>query len=121
MQGISGRAYTPSNPLLNAAAEPNSRNAPFQLTTDLRLNHSIGVGGRRLDFSVTGTNIFNNYLIYRVDPQTGRGRVWGVGSYDLPPSFANSDAGTFLRQSEVDDPSNYGPGAQWRVSLDYDF
>ena len=21
----------------------------------------------------------------------------------------------------ADDPSNYGPGAQWRLSLDYDF
>ena len=122
VQGLSGRAYTPYNPAFpNQAVKPNSKNALFQITTDLRVNRSIGVGGRRLDFSVTGTNIFNNYLIYRVDPQTGRGRVWGVGSYDLPPSYANSPAGYYLKQSEVDDPSNYGPGAQWRLALDYDF
>jgi len=121
VQGISGRAYTPSTLLSNQAAEPNSRNAPFQLTTDVRFNRSIGLGGRRLDFSITGTNIFNNYLIYRVDPETGRGRVWGVGTYDLPPGLANSESGTFTRQSQVDDPSNYGPGGQWRLALDYDF
>jgi hypothetical protein len=121
VQGESGRAYTPENPNSNAAAEPNSKNAPFQLTTDIRVNRSIGIGGRRLDLSVTGTNIFNNYLIYRVDPQTGRGRVWGVGSYAFPPNYANSDAGTYTRQSQVDDPSNYGTGAQWRMALDYDF
>jgi len=122
IQGESGRAYTPYDPnSTNPSAEPNSRNAPFQITTDLRLNRSIGMGGRRLDFSVTGTNIFNNYVIYRVDPQTGRGREWGVGTYAFPPSFANSDAGTFTRQSEVDDPSNFGPGGQWRVAIDYDF
>jgi hypothetical protein len=122
IQGESGRAYTPYDPnSTNPSAEPNSRNAPFQITTDLRINRSIGLGGRRLDLSVTGTNIFSNYVIYRVDPQTGGGRVWGVGSYAFPPGYANSDAGTFTRQSEVDDPSNYGPGGQWRVALDYDF
>jgi hypothetical protein len=56
-----------------------------------------------------------------VDPETGRGRVWGVGTYDLPPGLANSESGTFTRQSQVDDPSNYGPGGQWRLALDYDF
>src|SRR5262249_56391228 len=122
VQGESGRAYTPYDPnSANPSAEPNSRNAPFQLTTDLRINRSIGLGGRRLDFSLTGINIFNNYLIYRVDPQTGRGRVWGVGSYDLPPSYMNSIPGIYQKQKEVDDPSNYGPGAQWRLALDYDF
>ncbi len=122
VQGVSGRAYTPYNPLFpNQAVQPFSKNAPFQITTDVRIDRSVGIGGRRLDLSVTGTNIFNNYLINRVDPQTGHGRVCGVGSYDLPPSFMNSPAGTYLKQSEVDDPSNYGPGAQWRLSLDYDF
>jgi hypothetical protein len=120
VQGLSGRAYTPSNPLSNQSAEPNSKNAPFQLTTDLRLNRSIPVVGRRLDFSLTGTNIFNNYLINRVDPVTGRGRVWGAGSYD-PTLFPNTFNNAFLKQSDVDDPSNYGPGGQWRLALDYDF
>jgi hypothetical protein len=110
VQGVSGRAYTPSV----QASEPYSKNAPFQLTTDLRLNRYVSVGGRRLDFSVTGTNIFNNYLIYRVDSETGRGIVYGVGSY--PTSITNSQ-----KQGSVDDPSNYGPGSQWRLSLDYDF
>src|SRR5262249_38569255 len=81
VQGESGRAYTPVNPAFpNEVVQRNSKNAPFQVTTDVRIDRSVGIGGRRLDVSVTGINIFNNYLIYRVDPQTGRGRVWGVGS-----------------------------------------
>ena len=120
VQGVSGRAYTPSNPLSNQAAEPNSANGLFQLTTDVRFNRSIGVGVRRLDLSVSGTNVFNNYLIQRVDPVTGRGRVWGAGSYDTA-LFPNPLNDYYLKQSVVDDPSNYGPGAQWRVALDYDF
>ena len=69
--------------------------------------------------SLAGTNIFNNHIINRVDRVTGEGRVWGVGQYD-PAIFARRDR---LRHgsSQVDDPSNYGPGAQWRLALDYDF
>ncbi len=122
VQGVSGRAYTPSDPLSGQAAEPNSANGLFQLTTDLRINRSIGLGSRRLDVSLTGTNIFNNYLINRVDPVTGRGRVWGAGLYD--PAVVgglSSDEEAYLRQSAVDDPSNYGAGGQWRLALDYDF
>jgi hypothetical protein len=79
----------------------------------------VRLGSRRIDFSVAGTNIFNNYVINRVDRVTGHGRVWGYGEYDpFNPVFGAND---FVRTSEVDDPSNYGPGAQWRFSLDYDF
>ena len=120
IQGVSGRAYTPSNPLSEQAAEPNSKNAPFQLTTDLRLNRSFGTGRRRFDLSLLGTNIFDNHIINRVDPVTGLGRVWGAGSYD-PALFPGVENNTYIRQSQVDDPSNYGPGAEWRLQLDYDF
>jgi hypothetical protein len=41
-----------------------------------------------------------------------------VGEYD-PALFPTIDE--YTKVSEVDDPSNYGPGAQWRFSLDYDF
>jgi hypothetical protein len=118
VQGTSGRAYTPQNPLSNQAAEPNSRNGLFQTTTDVRVNRFFQLGARRLDVSLTGTNVFNNYLINRVDRVTGRGRVWGVGEYD-PALYPKIDA--YTRTSEVDDPSNYGPGAEWRLAIDYDF
>ena len=75
---------------------------------------------RRLDFSVVGLNIFSNHIINRIDPVTGLGRVWGVGSYD-PVLYPLTEDNTYLKQSAVDDPSNYGPGAQWRLQLDYDF
>ncbi|HEY2954732.1 MAG TPA: TonB-dependent receptor [Candidatus Eisenbacteria bacterium] len=120
IQGTSGRAYTPSNPLSTQAAEPNSKNGPFQITTDVRLNRAFPWGDRRLDVSFTGTNVFSNYIVNRVDPVSGRGRVWGVGSYD-PDLFPNTRGDHYLQQQQVDDPSNYGPGAQWRVALDYDF
>jgi hypothetical protein len=63
-------------------------------------------------------NAFDNHLIYRVDRITGHGRVWGVGQYD-PNRPGGVDE--FTKVSQVDDPSNYGPGRQWRLSFDYDF
>ena len=86
----------------------------------MRLNRSVHVFSRRLDISVVGVNIFSNHLINRIDPVTGRGRVWGVGSYD-PVLYPLTKDNEYLKTSAVDDPSNYGDGVQWRFSLDYDF
>ena len=119
VEGQSGRPYTPENSHGDASGAPNSKNALFQMTTDMRVNRAFGLGVRRVDLSLAGTNIFGNHLISRVDPQTGRGRVWGTGSYDPTNPFLNVDE--YTRISVVNDPSNYGPGAQWRLSLDYDF
>jgi hypothetical protein len=118
LQAQSGRPYTPINSLGEDTAEPYSNNALFQNTVDMRINRWFQIGGRRLDVSVQATNLFNNRLIYRVDRVTGRGRVWGVGEYD-PSVFPAVDEETKVR--EVDDPSNYSTGRQWRLSLDYDF
>ncbi len=118
-QGLSGRPYTPADLRGDASGSPNSKNALFQITTDVRVNRYVRIGGRRLDLSLAGTNVFGNQLIYRVDPQTGRGRVFGDGSYDPENPFL--DVNDYVRVSQLGDPSNYGPGAQWRLSLDYDF
>jgi outer membrane receptor for ferrienterochelin and colicin len=119
LQGQSGRAYTPVfGPTSNQAAEQNSRNGLFQITTDLKLNHFFRFGGQRLDLGLAGLNVFNNRIINRVDGVTGGGRVWGVGEYD-PRVFNNLT--DYVKESQVDDPSNYGPRARWRVTLDYDF
>lgn len=118
IQGESGRAYTPINIYSAQAAEPYSKNAIFQITTDMRVNRFFRVGDRRLDLSLSGTNIFRNHLINRVDAVTGMGRVWGKGQYN-PTVFSGVD--DYVRVSQADDPSNYGPGAQWRLALDYDF
>jgi hypothetical protein len=119
VQGQSGRAYTPQDPTgLITIGEPNSKNAPVQFTTDAKLNRWFQMFDRRFDLSLQGTNIFDNRLIYRVDPITGDGYVWGKGQYD-PSHIATIN--DYTRLSEVDDPSNYGPGAQWRLSLDVDF
>jgi hypothetical protein len=119
IQGISGRAYTPLNNSLEPRGEENSTNGPFQVTTDLKLNHAVTLAGRKLDLSLAGTNIFSNHIINRIDAITGRGRIWGVGSYD--PDNPELNVNYRTRQQAVDDPSNYGPGAQWRLALDYDF
>jgi hypothetical protein len=118
--GESGRAYTPETVLSTQSAEPYSRNAPFQMTTDLRMNRRFRVAGRRFDVGIAVTNIFNEHVINRVDRITGLGRVWGEGEYDenVFPELVGND---FVRVGQVDDPSNYGPGRQWRFSLDYDF
>lgn len=119
VQGSSGRAFTPVfGPGSNQSAEPFSRNGPFQVTADVRVNRFFRFGGRRMDLSVAGLNIFGTRIINRVDRVTGEGRVWGVGEYD-PSVFPVTE--NFTRVAEVDDPSNYGPPAQWRISLDYDF
>jgi hypothetical protein len=118
VQGQSGRAYTPINPFSTQAAEPYSKNGLFQTTVDARVNRWFRIGAHRLDVSLAGTNIFQNHIVNRVDRVTGRGRVWGVGEYD-PTVFP--DVNDYVRVAEVDDPSNYGPGAQWRLALDYDF
>ncbi len=119
VQGLSGRPYTPANERGDASAAPNSKNAKFQTTTDLRINRWFQLGKQRLDLSLAATNVFNAYVIYRVDPMTGLGRVWGEGSYDPGNPFL--DVNDYVRTSQVDDPSNYGPGSQWRLSVDYDF
>jgi carboxypeptidase family protein/TonB-dependent receptor-like protein len=119
IQGLTGRAYTPVNSQGNALGDANSGNAPFQITTDLKFNRSISLGRKRLDVSLAGTNIFNNYIINRVDPITGKGRVYGVGSYD--PENPDLNVTDYTVVQYVNDPSNYGPGAQWRLQFDYDF
>jgi hypothetical protein len=118
LQGESGRAYTPINITSEQAAEPFSKNALFQITLDMRINRSFKVGQNRLDLGLNGTNVFDNRLINRVDRVTGRGRVAGAGEYDRR---LFRDVNDYVLVSEVDDPSNYGPGSQWRLSLDYDF
>jgi outer membrane receptor protein involved in Fe transport len=118
VQGRAGRAYTPINLYTTQAATPYSENAPFQFTTDMRINRWFRIGGHRLDVSLAGTNIFNNYLVYRVDRVTGEGRIWGEGEYN-ENLFPRINEYTYV--SEILDPSNYGPGAQYRLSLDYDF
>lgn len=119
MQGQSGRAYTPIDRSgTSSVGLPNSRNAPVQFTTDLKVNRWFRLMGRRMDVSLQGTNVFNNHLVYRVDQITGRGYVWGEGEFDPAHVGGLSE---YTRISQVNDPSNYGPGAQWRMSLDVDF
>jgi hypothetical protein len=122
VQGQSGRAFTPMDEFdQNPIGLPNSKNAPTQFLCDIKVNRWFRVGGRRFDISLAGTNVFGNHLYNRVDPVTGRGRVWGEGSYAPPITDPMSEeARQFLRVSQVDDPSNYGPGAQWRLQLDVD-
>ena len=118
VQGQSGRAYTPMDiHNRDPIGLPNSENAPVQFTCDMKLNRWIQLGTRRVDLSLQGTNIFSNHLYNRIDPVTGKGRVWGVGQYDPANVSGLND---FVRVSQVDDPSNYGPGAQWRLQLDVD-
>lgn len=119
VQGQSGRSYTPLDVTAqNAAGLPNSRNAPVQFTTDLKFNRWFKLMGKRMDISLQGTNVFSNHLIYRVDQVTGRGYVWGEGEFDPENVSGLTD---YTRLSQVDDPSNYGAGAQWRLMLDVDF
>ncbi|HTQ41871.1 MAG TPA: TonB-dependent receptor [Polyangiaceae bacterium] len=118
VQGESGRAYTPYDITdTNPIGLTDSRNAPFQMTTDIKFDRSFLIGTRRFDVSLQGNNVFSAYLINRVDPVTGKGYVWGQGEFD--PAHV-SGLNDYVRQGTVDDPSNYGPGAQWKLQLDVD-
>jgi hypothetical protein len=118
VQGESGRAYTPLDIHgINPIGLPNSKNAPVQYTTDFKLNRWFMVGTRRFDLSIAATNVFNNYIYNRVDAITGLGRVWGQGQYDPNNVSGLTD---YTKVSQVDDPSNYGSGAQWKLQLDAD-
>ncbi|MEO5617763.1 MAG: TonB-dependent receptor [Candidatus Eisenbacteria bacterium] len=121
VQGLSGRAYTPATLTSDVAGEANSRNGPFQITTDMRINRQLRFGTRRFDVSLAGTNIFSNRSINRVDRITGEVRQRGIGEYDpsRPGDLLNDDPNSLVR--DIDDPSNLGAGAQFRLSLDYDF
>ena len=118
VQGQSGRAYTPLDIFAqNPIGLPNSRNARVQYLCDMKLNRWFKLGTRRFDVSFSGTNVFSNHVFNRIDAITGLGRVWGAGEYDPANVSGLND---FTRVSQVDDPSNYGPGAQWRLQLDVD-
>ncbi len=129
-QAQSGRAFTPYAWFVDekrAIGETNSRNGPFQVTTDVKVNHWLQFGSRRVDLGLAGTNVFNNYIVNRVDDITGDAREWGVGDYDfrqfssIPNAAKRREAMAYLYESDILDPSNLGPGAQWRLTLDYDF
>jgi hypothetical protein len=117
VQGQSGRAYTPKDAYnINPTGLPYSQNAPLQFTADLKVNRWFKLMDRRFDLSLQGTNVFGNRLIYRVDPITGKGYEWGKGlfdasRFDLTPNYI---------MGTLDDPSNYGAAAQWRLQLDVD-
>ena len=118
VEGTSGRAYTPTfGPTSTQTAEPYSSNAPFQVLTNLKVDRTFHFGGERLQISLAGINVFGTRVINRVDTVTGKGRVWGVGQYD--PSVYNVNE--YTKESEVDDPSNYGAPATWRLIVDFDF
>jgi hypothetical protein len=119
VHGESGRAYTPSD-ITNQGPVglPSSANAPFQVSTDIKLDRWFRFIGRKFDVSLQGTNVFNNHLIYRVDPITGGGYVLGKGIFD--PAY-NRNVTDYSISSSLSDPSNYGAGAQWRLQLDVDF
>jgi hypothetical protein len=119
IEGQSGRPYTPVDERGVGVGSPNSANGAVQFLTDMRIDRVFATGGQRFTLGLSGTNIFSNRLIYRVDPMTGRGRLGGVGSYDADNPNLRVSNGDIV--ASVLDPSDYGPGAQWRLTLDYDF
>ena len=119
VHGESGRAYTPSDITnQNPAGLPSSMNAPFQIGTDIKFDRWFRMMGRKFDVSLQGTNVFNNQIVYRIDPITGKGYVMGQGLYDPTQIRSVTD---YTISSSLSDPSNYGSGAQWRLQLDVDF
>jgi outer membrane receptor protein involved in Fe transport len=122
--GQSGRAYTPQTQLGEEAAKPYSKNAPFQVTFDLRFNKEFRISrDQRINFTITGRNIFNAHVPRRIDPLTGRGYEDGAGLFS-PEEMAKlpSDAARQYRTTaQLDNPSNYLEPYSWRVGFDYDF
>lgn len=140
VNGQSGRAYTPRDTSNNFDLGPvNSKNGPFQVTSDLTVSRAFRVFGRKTELSVRGNNIFGSRLVYNIDPITGKGYRFGDGlfapgyilrRFPLPsPTDAEYETKLAERENNVskyligtlNDPSNYGSSAQWRAQIDVDF
>jgi hypothetical protein len=119
--GQSGRAYTPASFQTAQAAKPYSKNAPFAVTVDTRLNKQFIMSGQRLNIAIFGRNIFDAAVPRRIDPYTGRGYELGEGQFAPDQMPTDPDAYQYVIDSRLSNPSNYEEGANWRVSVDYDF
>jgi hypothetical protein len=119
--GQSGRAYTPASEASTQAAKPYSKNGPFALTVDTRLNKAFRLYGQKVNLAVYGRNIFDNRVPRRIDPFTGKGYEMGEGLFRPSELPSEPAALQYLIDSRLSNPSNYEQGASWRVSVDYDF
>ena len=122
-EGQSGRAYTPQVEEGETVAKPYSENAPFNVLFDLRLNKAFRFGRQRLNFTITGNNIFGTKVPRRIDPITGRGYEDGEGLFS-PEELAklgSEESREYRRISLLENPSSYLQGATWRFGFEYDF
>lgn len=83
----SGRAYTPIGEDFERSGDTNSRNAPFEIYTNLSVRKGIRFGGRRVELSLDVLNLFDRRNVQVVDPMTNEAPQPGVGSYsDYDPA-----------------------------------
>jgi hypothetical protein len=87
------------------------------MTTAMKIDYAFPLWARRTRLSLQGNNVFSTRVVYRVDPVTGRGYVWGEGAFDPDHVHGLND---YVKTGTVDDPSNYSGGAEWRLQFDVD-
>ncbi len=109
----SGRAYTPQNVFGSDTGLSYSSNGPFESVLNGTLTKGFAVGGRRLEMSVQGWNLFDHRTLYIVDPATGEKYEPGEGSL-----IGDRSPATVARYL---DPSQRSEPRHFRVGLGMEF
>lgn len=81
----SGRAYTPEDERARRTGLTYSKNGPYDSTVNLTLTKGFRVGGRRLELTVQGWNLFNHRNAIEIDPSTGKAWKPGEGQLGVDP------------------------------------
>jgi hypothetical protein len=116
----SGRAYTPTVNDLEVAKR-YSANGPIDNIIDLRLTKYFGQGKWRTRFYLDVENMFNTRRVRRVDSETGKAPVAGVGSYEYEISDDASEddisRAISATNARATNPNFWGPPRQITLGM----
>lgn len=116
----SGRAYTPTVDGVETAKRYSS-NGPMDNVIDLRFSKYFGGEPTRYKFYLEINNLFNHRTVRRVDSDTGKAPVAGVGSYqyEIAPGTSPEDAARIIEGTNyrATDPNFWGRPRQIAFGL----
>ncbi len=109
----SGRAYTPTDIFGNQTGTAYSKNGPIESLLNGTLSKGFPIGGKRVEVSLQGWNLFDHRTLQLIDPATGDKYVPGSGSLT-----GNTTPSTYARYS---DPSQWGEPRHFRLGFGMEF
>jgi outer membrane receptor protein involved in Fe transport len=107
----SGKAYQPRTILGAYVGQENSKNGPFETTTNVKLTKGLRVMGLKMEGTFEVFNLFNHREALTFDPATGRAYVPGQGSLYL---YDPHMPGYILDPNSLGDP-NYVLQSDWNL------